>query len=409
MDAQDFRSLQEAYLEVYQLDEKEDSPYEKASDAALDSRYGYGRAQGDKRSFGRAANRSSAAAALRAIRRGERSGSGTSREAGSDAVHQGWAKTAKTSTDQTPEKKAKRAQLANTPYSKLPDDEKEKDRVSFDAVRATYNRNKTQKEETDLYDIILSHLLDEGYADTQQAAEAIMVNMSEEWRESIVEDFINERVKYSDNDYRGGGGDEKRRQTGMSSREVAKLGRQNINRAIEKEPLGTQIKQKAFGREVPVPPNAGFKPGGLRMLPATAPGSIFSSPSTWRSKSGNINNGYVPVEDNIIEGPDYNRNTNFSDNDYRGGGGDEKRLRTGMSTREVSQLGRQNINRAIEKEPLGTQIKQKLFGREVPVPPNAGFKPGGLRMLPDKKSSGRPTLKGDPLPGPRAKYHGPAR
>jgi hypothetical protein len=244
-------------------------------------------------------------------------------------------------------------------------------------------------ESYDLYDIILSHLLDEGYADTQQAAEAIMVNMSEDWREDIVEDFINEKVKYSDNDYRGGGGDEKRRQTGMSSREVAKLGRQNINRAIEKEPLGTQIKQKAFGREVPVPPNAGFKPGGLRMLPIT--------------------NGYTPVEDNIIEGPDYNRNTNFSDNDYRGGGGDEKRLRTNMSTREVSQLGRQNINRAIEKEPVGTQIKQKLFGREVPVPPNAGFKPGGLRMLPDKKSSGRPTLKGDPLPGPRAKYHGPAR
>jgi hypothetical protein len=122
--------------------EKENSPYEKASDAALDARYGYGRAQGDKRSFGRAANRSSAAAALRAIRRGERSGSGTSREAGADAVHQGWARTARTSSDQTPEKKAKRKTLADTPYSKLPDDEKEKDRVSFDAVRATYNRNK---------------------------------------------------------------------------------------------------------------------------------------------------------------------------------------------------------------------------------------------------------------------------
>lgn len=123
--------------------EREDSPYEKASDAALDSRYGYGRASGDKRSFGRAANRSSAAAALRAIRRGERSGSGTSREAGSDAVHQGWARTAKTSTDQTPEKKERRAKLANTSYSNLPDDEKEKDRVSFDAVRAVYkNRNR---------------------------------------------------------------------------------------------------------------------------------------------------------------------------------------------------------------------------------------------------------------------------
>jgi hypothetical protein len=43
-----------------------------------------------------------------------------------------------------------------------------------------------QKEEVDLYDIILSHLLDEGYAETPEAAEAIMVNMSEEWRDSII-------------------------------------------------------------------------------------------------------------------------------------------------------------------------------------------------------------------------------
>jgi hypothetical protein len=39
----------------------------------------------------------------------------------------------------------------------------------------------------DLYDIILSHLLDEGYAETVEAAESIMVNMSEDWRESICE------------------------------------------------------------------------------------------------------------------------------------------------------------------------------------------------------------------------------
>ena len=42
------------------------------------------------------------------------------------------------------------------------------------------------KEQVDIYDIILSHLLDEGYADTQESAEAIMVNMSEEWRDSII-------------------------------------------------------------------------------------------------------------------------------------------------------------------------------------------------------------------------------
>ena len=48
-------------------------------------------------------------------------------------------------------------------------------------------RKKLQQEQVDLYDIILSHLLDEGYAETQEQAEVIMVNMSEEWRESICE------------------------------------------------------------------------------------------------------------------------------------------------------------------------------------------------------------------------------
>ncbi len=48
-------------------------------------------------------------------------------------------------------------------------------------------------EETDLYDIILSHLIDEGYADTEESAESIMVNMSEEWKESIVVEDIESR------------------------------------------------------------------------------------------------------------------------------------------------------------------------------------------------------------------------
>jgi hypothetical protein len=48
-------------------------------------------------------------------------------------------------------------------------------------------QKKEKNESYDLYDIILSHLLDEGYAETPEAAEVIMVNMSEDWRESIVE------------------------------------------------------------------------------------------------------------------------------------------------------------------------------------------------------------------------------
>jgi len=50
------------------------------------------------------------------------------------------------------------------------------------------NRAKeTKTESIDIYDIILSHLLDEGYAETPEAAEAIMVNMSEEWKQDIME------------------------------------------------------------------------------------------------------------------------------------------------------------------------------------------------------------------------------
>jgi hypothetical protein len=61
---------------------------------------------------------------------------------------------------------------------KLPPEDKKK--LSREIVR------KPKNEEVDIYDLILSHLLDEGYAETQEAAEAIMVNMSEEWRESII-------------------------------------------------------------------------------------------------------------------------------------------------------------------------------------------------------------------------------
>lgn len=52
----------------------------------------------------------------------------------------------------------------------------------------TYPRKKN--EEFDIYDLVFSHLLDEGYAETEEAATAIMANMSEEWVESIVESMI---------------------------------------------------------------------------------------------------------------------------------------------------------------------------------------------------------------------------
>jgi hypothetical protein len=44
--------------------------------------------------------------------------------------------------------------------------------------------------EYDLFDTILEYLIAEGYADTEEAALVIMANMSEEWRESIVEGYV---------------------------------------------------------------------------------------------------------------------------------------------------------------------------------------------------------------------------
>jgi len=48
-------------------------------------------------------------------------------------------------------------------------------------------RERMLNQDLDLFDIIKGHLLDEGYADTEQAALVIMTNMSEEWKQSIVE------------------------------------------------------------------------------------------------------------------------------------------------------------------------------------------------------------------------------
>jgi hypothetical protein len=51
-------------------------------------------------------------------------------------------------------------------------------------------RSGSLPESYDLFDVILEHLVDEGYADTNKSALAIMANMSEEWREEILDEAI---------------------------------------------------------------------------------------------------------------------------------------------------------------------------------------------------------------------------
>jgi hypothetical protein len=50
----------------------------------------------------------------------------------------------------------------------------------------------------DPFDIVMGHLIDEGYADSEEAALQIMANMSEEWRQSIVEGVVDSKTMTSD-------------------------------------------------------------------------------------------------------------------------------------------------------------------------------------------------------------------
>jgi hypothetical protein len=161
MNSQDFRSLQEAYMDVVMNEEKRKYPYGKVSDQN---------------------------------RRMERKASAETNPEKQNAEYE----------------KADRhfgihKRVGNLPYHKLGNKEnrlqpnekipKTKETNRF-ANRLTRSDGQGIRDsyEYDLYDLILSHLIDEGYADTQEAAESIMVNMSEDWRESIVEEVLDEAL-----------------------------------------------------------------------------------------------------------------------------------------------------------------------------------------------------------------------
>ena len=59
-------------------------------------------------------------------------------------------------------------------------------------------------EDTDLFDIIKGHLIDEGFADTEEAAHSIMASMSEGWKQSIVEGTPADRARRAVKNQRDG-------------------------------------------------------------------------------------------------------------------------------------------------------------------------------------------------------------
>jgi hypothetical protein len=110
------------------------------------------------------------------------------------------------------------------------EDERDTQTPEVSKAKATANRERgeakrrTQKEEVDIYDIILLHLLDEGYAETPEAAKKIMLNMSEEWRESIVEAAVDYEMSSDEME---------------KARNERKFGKQEFN-----QPGQTQLRRK---------------------------------------------------------------------------------------------------------------------------------------------------------------------
>ena len=163
MNSQDLSNLQEAYLEVYQLDE--------------DKRPIYGRGGAIRKTetplqiYGKQAT-----AKDKRTKHNIPKGGTTIDKRDPDELFSG-------DYDRGSGNAAKRraAALTKPEAKKFPN-------------RLTRSDKQGIKDSYDLYDIILSHLLDEGYAETQEQAEVIMVNMSEDWRESICEEILDEKI-----------------------------------------------------------------------------------------------------------------------------------------------------------------------------------------------------------------------
>ena len=83
----------------------------------------------------------------------------------------------------------KQAMTPSKDYADIGDGGKGSPREKAGKINDALRDPKLRKEEseTDIFDAILEHLVAEGYADTNKAALAIMANMSEEWKKSIIE------------------------------------------------------------------------------------------------------------------------------------------------------------------------------------------------------------------------------
>ena len=108
-------------------------------------------------------------------------------------------------------------------------------------------------EDVDLFDIIKGHLIDEGFADTEEAALAIMTNMSEDWKQNIVETIAGGRYTPNPvgNAVRTGAGLLQRAMGNPSVRGAIKTGSQMLQKRVPRA-LQPQRKPQAPMRDEPL-------------------------------------------------------------------------------------------------------------------------------------------------------------
>ena len=145
MDAQDFRSLQEAYLDVYENEQLDELSVNKMHDYI-------NKAEKDRARLNKKWDQ----------------GTATSKE----------------------RKKVFDREEGEARASKKIRQKTGKDSFRLNALDKL--KSAITKESYDIFDAILEHLIAEGYADTNESALVIMANMSEEWRQSIVEVKLDE-------------------------------------------------------------------------------------------------------------------------------------------------------------------------------------------------------------------------
>ena len=148
---------------------------------------------------------------------------------------------------------------------------------------------------SDTFDVIKGHLIDEGYAETEEAALAIMANMSEEWRQSIVEAI-------------GG-------------------------------PIGDALKAYSNATR---PLFRGLPQGKTQTTPESKP-NPSSRPGIGGAIKSGLNaysNATRPLFRGLPQGTFANK-----DDAFKAGGGNAKMRETGMSRAEVERLGAKNMRK----------------------------------------------------------------